>query len=120
MGPARVWLQTENLPGLAMSRSMGDLVAQGVGVTCEPEIVEHRITEEDRFVVVASDGVWEFLDNERVMKLVIPFWYCNRPDQACEKLVKEATAKWEIVRLHKGARACSYPVTVCILFRRTW
>ena len=99
---------------------MGDLVAQGVGVTCEPEIVEHRITEEDRFVVVASDGVWEFLDNERVMKLVIPFWYCNRPDQACEKLVKEATAKWEIVRLHKGARACSYPVTVCILFRRTW
>ena len=97
IGPARVWLQTENIPGLAMSRSMGDRVAQSVGVSCEPELIEHRVCDEDKFIVIASDGVWEFLDNERVMKLVIPFWYCNRPDQACEKLVKEATARWEVV-----------------------
>ncbi len=31
-GPYRVWLKHENYPGLAMSRSIGDFVAEGVGV----------------------------------------------------------------------------------------
>ena len=35
-GPERVWLQDEDIPGLAMSRSIGDLVAVSVGVTWEP------------------------------------------------------------------------------------
>lgn len=32
----RVWLKNENMPGLAMSRSMGDKVAASVGVSHEP------------------------------------------------------------------------------------
>ena len=36
IGPNRVWLKDENLPGLAMSRSLGDLVGASVGVTWEP------------------------------------------------------------------------------------
>jgi serine/threonine protein phosphatase PrpC len=36
IGPARVWLKHENVPGLAMSRSIGDLVAASVGVSPEP------------------------------------------------------------------------------------
>jgi serine/threonine protein phosphatase PrpC len=35
-GPFRVWLKNENFPGLAMSRSVGDFVAESVGVICEP------------------------------------------------------------------------------------
>jgi hypothetical protein len=35
-GPFRVWLKTQNYPGLAMSRSIGDLIAGSIGVTCEP------------------------------------------------------------------------------------
>lgn len=35
-GPKRVWKMKENSPGLAMSRSMGDLQAKSVGVTWEP------------------------------------------------------------------------------------
>jgi len=27
MGPARVWLKDKNIPGLAMSRSLGDIIA---------------------------------------------------------------------------------------------
>jgi hypothetical protein len=38
MGPHRVWLKNENIPGLAMSRSFGDYVAHQVGVSSEPEI----------------------------------------------------------------------------------
>jgi hypothetical protein len=36
IGPHRVWLKNENIPGLAMSRSFGDLVAASVGVIPEP------------------------------------------------------------------------------------
>jgi hypothetical protein len=36
IGPARVWLKKENIPGLAMSRSIGDLIAASVGVIEEP------------------------------------------------------------------------------------
>lgn len=36
IGPARVWLKHENVPGLAMSRSIGDFVASSVGVSPEP------------------------------------------------------------------------------------
>ena len=35
-GPFRVWLKTQNYPGLAMSRSIGDLMAGSIGVTPEP------------------------------------------------------------------------------------
>ncbi len=38
-GPYRVWLKNEEYPGLAMSRSLGDLVAGSIGVICEPGII---------------------------------------------------------------------------------
>ena len=38
IGPLKVWIKEANIPGLAMSRSLGDRIAQSVGVTCEPEI----------------------------------------------------------------------------------
>ena len=36
--PARVWLKDKMLPGLAMSRSLGDTVAKQAGVISNPEI----------------------------------------------------------------------------------
>ena len=35
-GPARVFLKNHMYPGLAMSRSIGDFVAESVGVICDP------------------------------------------------------------------------------------
>ncbi len=66
MGPSRVWLKNEDVPGLAMSRSLGDYVAHSVGVVAEPEILEYELTPDDLYLVIASDGVWEFLSNEEV------------------------------------------------------
>jgi len=41
IGPARVWLPTMEAPGLAMSRSIGDYAAHGVGVIAEPEVTDY-------------------------------------------------------------------------------
>ena len=66
LGPARVWLTDHDIPGLAMSRSLGDYVAQSVGVIPDPEIILYDIKIEDRVIIIASDGVWEFMSNEKV------------------------------------------------------
>ncbi|CEM13721.1 unnamed protein product [Vitrella brassicaformis CCMP3155] len=94
IGPPRVWLKDQDAPGLAMSRSMGDSVAASVGVTAEPEIKIFTLTSEDKFIVLASDGVWEFIDNEEVVKIVSPFHDKQDPQAACDALVKESNQRW--------------------------
>jgi serine/threonine protein phosphatase PrpC len=69
VGPHRVWLKDQDIPGLAMTRSLGDLIAASVGVTWMPEVLEHPLTPNDKFIVLGSDGLWEFLSNEEVTNL---------------------------------------------------
>ena len=69
IGPLRVWLKYDDIPGLAMTRSLGDGLAQKVGVSPEPEVMEFRLSKDYKFLVIASDGVWEFLSNEEVRDL---------------------------------------------------
>lgn len=70
-GPNRVWLKNKQVPGLAMTRSLGDMVAKSVGVTYEPEIkCFDSIGKGDRFVVIASDGLWDRISNEEITKIV--------------------------------------------------
>ena len=63
IGPMRVWLKNEDIPGLAMTRSFGDAIAARVGVNAVPEILEFTLETNDKIIVLASDGVWEFLEN---------------------------------------------------------
>jgi serine/threonine protein phosphatase PrpC len=49
------------MPGLAMTRSFGDKAGLKAGTTGEPEILEFDLTEEDKCMIVASDGIWEYL-----------------------------------------------------------
>ena len=64
LGPMRVWLMEQDAPGLAMSRSIGDYIAHSVGVATDAEVKRFELTSEDKFLIIASDGVWEFLSNE--------------------------------------------------------
>ena len=95
VGPYRVWLKDENVPGLAMSRSMGDKVAAQVGVISEPEIYETTLTKDDKFIIIASDGIWEFLPNDQVVEMVVPYWEENNPEGACDKLISESVYHWQ-------------------------
>lgn len=71
VGPYRVWLKRGNYPGLAMSRSIGDTVAHEVGVSSVPICNTFPFyPEADQFVVVASDGVWDVMDNMEVINFV--------------------------------------------------
>ena len=39
-------------------------------LTAEPEISHHELTKNDKFVVIATDGLWERLSNEQVVSIV--------------------------------------------------
>ena len=60
-----------------------------------PECVEVSLTKDDRMVVLASDGVWEFMSNEEVAGIVYPFYHKGNAEKASEALVKSASAKWK-------------------------
>jgi len=110
VGPQRVWLADQNVPGLAMSRSFGDQVAAQVGVTSEPEVFEFPFGMEDRFVVIASDGVWEFISNEECVNIVKEFYDAKDVASAAEFVVEEATRRW-----HKEESVVD-DITVIVIF----
>ena len=93
-GPYRVWQKGEVYPGIAMSRSIGDFIASKLGVIPEPKFLEEKIDKDTKFIVVASDGIWEFLDNDTVKNMVMPFYEKNDPNGACKELIKKSTEFW--------------------------
>ena len=94
LGPPRVWLQQEDIPGLAMSRSFGDEVAASVGTISEPEIKEFELTVDDKFIVIASDGIWEFISSEECIKIVGEY-YRKKDLKGCLKyLLNESSKRW--------------------------
>mmetsp|Transcript_31348 Transcript_31348/g.65995 ORF Transcript_31348/g.65995 Transcript_31348/m.65995 type:complete len:366 (+) Transcript_31348:134-1231(+) len=91
-GPPRVWLGHMDVPGLAMSRSLGDAVAHTAGVISDPEFTEKELDpSSDRVLVVATDGLWEFVENPETIDLLFP---TPGPAEAVDILVKEANARW--------------------------
>ena len=93
-GPFRVWKKGEAYPGIAMSRSIGDYIATTLGVIPVPKFIDEKLDKDSKFIVVASDGVWEFLDNQKVADMVMPFYKKDDPDGACKALIKESTQWW--------------------------
>jgi serine/threonine protein phosphatase PrpC len=91
-GPPRVWLGHMDIPGLAMSRSLGDVVAHSAGVISEPEFTEYELNPSiDKFLVVATDGLWEFVDNQETVEIVASQ---SGPTEAVDILVTEAATRW--------------------------
>ena len=39
-------------------------------LTARPEITKHRLTKKDKFLVLATDGVWDLLSPEKVVQLI--------------------------------------------------
>ena len=48
--------------------------------------------------MIASDGVWEFLSNKRVMDIVSPYYRSNNPTAAVDHIIEESTKCWKKVK----------------------
>ena len=95
-GPLRVWVKGSDGPGLAMTRSFGDEVGASVGVVSVPEVTEYKIKEEDKAIIIASDGLWEYITNEEVSNIVKKLFSLNDPNIIVNDLFKESVIKWRL------------------------
>lgn len=94
-GPFRVWVKGTEYPGIAMSRSIGDKIASSIGVICEPEITQLSIKRiKPRIVIIASDGIWEYISNEAARELVMPYYDICNTTGAANHLLDYATQQW--------------------------
>ena len=94
-GPQRVWIKNKNYPGLAMSRSLGDYKGKECGIIPLPEIIEYDLNEKSKYMVICSDGVWEFLSNKNVMEIGNNYYLSNDITGFTQKLIKVSEEWWE-------------------------
>lgn len=91
---ARVWLDEGfSQIGLAMARSIGDHAVARVGVIAEPVVSTHTILPEDEFLILATDGVWEFLTSAQAVEIVGAN-LSRSATKATQALIEAAAARW--------------------------
>jgi protein phosphatase 2C family protein 2/3 len=92
---SRVYLNSElTRVGLAVSRSLGDHIVKDIGVTADPDVMYYEFHPTDKFIVLASDGVWEFLSSQDAVELVNQYITLGA-ETACEKLIETASNRWK-------------------------
>jgi serine/threonine protein phosphatase PrpC len=66
----RVYTGSMDGPGLTVSRCLGFESAAKAGVIADPEVMVHTIEPQDRFLVLASDGIWSVMSAEEAVYVV--------------------------------------------------
>eukprot|EP00929_Paragymnodinium_shiwhaense_P068385 TRINITY_DN3437_c0_g1_i1.p1 TRINITY_DN3437_c0_g1~~TRINITY_DN3437_c0_g1_i1.p1 ORF type:complete len:533 (-),score=139.26 TRINITY_DN3437_c0_g1_i1:176-1774(-) len=90
----RVYAAGQGVPGLNMSRCLGDLMGHKVcGLSCEPEVVERDLEDDDHVLLLCSDGVWEFVKASEAVEIVSKF-PPERAMHAADHLVSRSRDLW--------------------------
>ncbi len=92
---SRVFVKGKDYPGLCMSRSLGDQSVKECGVTAVPDIISMNIEPGKHFVVLASDGVWEFIPSKLVAsslsKRIVP----EGGSKCIDRILTESKKRWK-------------------------
>jgi serine/threonine protein phosphatase PrpC len=97
-----VYMDAEcNYPGIAMSRSLGDTELDSYGVIPDPDITTYTLDDQDKFLILASDGVWEFIDDNTVVAMVEHWLGVHAGDpraaeHAAREVAREAMQIWAL------------------------
>mmetsp|Transcript_42698 Transcript_42698/g.101361 ORF Transcript_42698/g.101361 Transcript_42698/m.101361 type:complete len:1069 (-) Transcript_42698:82-3288(-) len=89
--PPRLWAHNGMYPGTAFTRSVGDSAAERIGVIADPEVSIRRVEPNVEFLVIASDGVWEFMSSQRVVDMIDQH---GDPQEAALAVTAEAYNLW--------------------------
>lgn len=101
--------ETSEGPGLALSRAFGDFFAKDFGLISEPDVIQRNITTRDRFIILASDGVWDVVSNEKAVEIVSS---TSEKDESSKRLVDFAAGQWK----RKRPGFCVDDISVVCMF----
>ena len=90
--PPRVFRNGASYPGCAFTRSLGDTTGKQLGVCATPELLSYQLDRSCRCLVVASDGVFEFMSNAEV--LAVARRHAGDPERASAEIVRVAYQNW--------------------------
>lgn len=108
----RVYNKDGHGAGLNLTRSVGDLQSQfECGLTSDPELKEHKISDADRFLLICSDGVWTFIEPQQAVDIVAKFG----PEKAQEAADCLAKAAWDEWFSRSGGTAAD-DITVLVVY----
>lgn len=101
----RICVKGQDYPGIAVSRSLGDLAIKDIGVSAEPEIVKWSLRGlREAYLLVCSDGVWEWQSSEEVASVILDaFDHNSSPQDAVQALLARSQEGW---RRHCGLSYC--------------
>eukprot|EP00249_Psilotum_nudum_P007985 c20959_g1_i1 orf=721-1434(-) len=91
-----------------MARAFGDFCLKDFGVIAVPEVTYRKITEQDEFIVLASDGIWDVLSNKEVVQVVSA---APTKQVAARTLVETAVRAWRLKYPYSKADDCT---AVCL------
>eukprot|EP01027_Heterolobosea_sp_BB2_P008107 GEZU01012036.1.p1 GENE.GEZU01012036.1~~GEZU01012036.1.p1 ORF type:complete len:427 (+),score=65.07 GEZU01012036.1:254-1534(+) len=74
---------------LAMTRALGDKYLYPI-VDAEPEIIKRELSLDDEFLILATDGVWDVIENEEACEIVR---HAANAEEAAQSLVSTAFKK---------------------------
>ena len=72
---------------LMISRAFGDWESKSYGVTCSPHITKIEINNKCKYVILASDGIWDVLDDLDVYKFSLS---AENSKKLCDDIIQNA------------------------------
>lgn len=80
---------------LAVSRALGDMYVKARSPLCaDPDVQQVELSEEDEFLVIACDGLWDVMSSESAVAIARrELMSSNDPERCSRVLVTEALSR---------------------------
>lgn len=107
LDPPRLWSRLiAGVPGLDVSRALGDALGQTCGLSPDAAVLEAPLGAEDLVVVVASDGVFGVLSDGEVLQRCLPHRRSGDATGAASAVVSAAGRAWARFGSYRDDASC--------------
>ena len=92
----KIFIKNSDIPGLKITRSFGDKIAHSIGVSDIPYLKEFYFDGNEKFIILATDGIWKYIDSDESVRIIKDFYEKGMDAVgALNALVREAFKRWK-------------------------
>lgn len=111
-GLMRVYKSGDRIPGLAVSRTLGDILGHECGIIEDPQVSYRILDETDDFIVLGSDGVFDVMHSVEIVgyiyeRLKQEEGKLSKSDMA-KDIVTECRKRWILINKFRDLQMVRY------------
>ena len=106
----RIWRKNENYPGLAISRTIGDLIAKKIGVISNPSVIYKKLDLRSKFIILGTSSFWNVVNSTDIITTIKKYLLIGDANSAAKSLVEKAKKYWSKIGKKRD------DVTVLVIF----